>query len=94
VALDVLNVIELRGEGVIDIDDNDLPVGLAFVEEGHHAENLDLLDLTRFGDELADFANVEGVVVTLGLGLGVGCVGVFPCLEKKCVSWIVLKHGI
>lgn len=34
VSLDVLNVVELGGEGVVDVDDDDLPVGLSLVEEG------------------------------------------------------------
>jgi hypothetical protein len=33
VPLDVLDVVELGGEGVVDVDDDDLPVGLTLVEE-------------------------------------------------------------
>lgn len=84
-ALDVLDVVEARGQRVVDVDDDDLPVGLALVEEGHHAEDLDLLDLTRLGDELADLADVEGVVVAVLLGLGVGDVGVLPGLGEGTV---------
>jgi len=36
-ALDVLNVVQLGRERVLHVDDEDLPVGLAFVEEGHDA---------------------------------------------------------
>jgi hypothetical protein len=39
-----------------------------------------LLDLTRVADQLTDLANVERVVVTLGLGLGVDRVRVLPGL--------------
>ena len=82
-ALDILNVVELGGEGVVHIDHNDLPVGFLLVEQGHDAEDLDLLDLAGIADELTDFADVERVVVTLGLGLRVDSVGVLPGLRGK-----------
>ena len=80
VALDVLDVVELRCQRVVDIDDDDLPVSLLLVKERHDAEDLDLLDLAGVADELTDLAHVERVVITLGLGLGVDDVGVFPGL--------------
>ena len=85
VALDVLDVVELGGEGVVDVDDDDLPVGLALVEEGHDAEDLDLLDLTGVADRLSDLADVEGVVVAVCLGLGVLVGGVLPGLGEGAV---------
>jgi hypothetical protein len=81
VALNVLNVVELVGKGVVHVNDNDLPVGLTLVEQGHDTENLDLLDLTGVANELTNLADVKRVVVTLGLGLGVGGVGVLPGLQ-------------
>lgn len=80
VTLDILNVVELGGQRVVDIDDNDLPVGLLLVNQGHDTQNLDLLDLTGVADQLTNLANVQRVVVTLGLGLGVDGVGVLPGL--------------
>ena len=82
-SLDVLDIVKLRGEGVLDVDDDDLPVRLLFVEEGHDAQDLDLLHLAGVADKLADLAHVEGVVVALGLGLGVDVVGVLPCLGSS-----------
>lgn len=81
-ALDVLNVVELGSNGVVHVNDNDLPVSLLLVEQSHDAENLDLLDLSGVSDKLADLANVERVIVTLGFGLRVSDVGVFPGLVK------------
>lgn len=91
VSLDILDVVELGGERVVDVNDDDLPVSLALVEQSHDTEDLDLLDLTRLGDELTNLADVERVVVTLSLGLGVGDVGVLPCLDRpsaelQCVN--------
>jgi len=80
VALDVLNVVQLWRQWVVDVDDDDLPVRLALVEKSHDSENLDLLDLTGLGDGLTDLADIEWVVVTLGLGLWVGDVWVLPGL--------------
>lgn len=90
VSLDILNVVELGGERVVDIDDDDLPVSLALVEQSHDTEDLDLLDLTGLGDELTNLADVERVVVTLSLGLGVGDVGVLPGLKRPSVElqWV------
>lgn len=84
-ALNVLNVVELGGKGVVDVDDNDLPVGLTLVKEGHDTEDLDLLDLADVADSLTDLADVEGVVVTVGAGLGVLGVGVLPGLGEGTV---------
>ena len=91
VSLNILDVVELGGERVVDVDDDNLPVSLALVEQGHDTEDLDLLNLTRLGDELTNLADVERVVVTLSLGLGVGDVGVLPGLagpsvELQCVN--------
>jgi hypothetical protein len=80
VTLNILNVVKLGSEGVVDIDDNDLPVGLALVEESHDTEDLDLLDLTGVANGLTNLADIERVVVAVGLGLGVGGVGVLPGL--------------
>lgn len=80
VALDVLDVVELGGQRVVDVDDNHLPVRLLLVQQRHDAEHLDLLDLAHVADQLADLAHVQGVVVALGLGLGVDDVGVLPGL--------------
>lgn len=85
VALDVLNVVELGGKGVVDVDDDDLPVGLALVKESHDAKDLDLLDLADVADGLADLTDVEGVVVAVGAGLGVLGVGVLPGLGERTV---------
>jgi hypothetical protein len=80
VALDILNVVELGSKRVIDVNDNDLPVSLLFVEESHDTEDLDLLDLTRLADKLANLAHIQWVVVSLGLGLWVNDIWVFPSL--------------
>jgi hypothetical protein len=68
------------------VDDNDLPVRLFLVQEGHHTENLDLLDLTCVANKFADFAHVQRVIVALRFGLGVYDVGVFPGLMPISVK--------
>ncbi len=49
--------------------------------------DLDLLDLADMADKLANLADVEWIVITLGLGLGMGDVGVLPGLywQEKSV---------
>jgi hypothetical protein len=63
------------------VNDNDLPVCLFLVEQCHDTKDLDLLDLTGVADQLADLADVQRVIVTLGLRLGVNNIRVFPCLR-------------
>lgn len=81
VSLDVLDIVQLGSQGVVYVDDDDLPVRLFFVKQGHDAQNLDLLDLTNVTDKLANLADIKGVVITLGLGFRVDGVGVFPGLD-------------
>lgn len=81
VTLHILDIVELGGKRVVDVNDNDFPVSLLLVEQGHNAEDLDLLHLAGVADKLADLANVERVIVTLGLGFGVDNVGVLPGLS-------------
>lgn len=85
VALDVLNVVEFRSKRVIYVNNDDLPVSLFLIKESHDAENLDLLDLPSVTDKLADLANVERVVVALGLGLRVDDVGILPGLGEGTI---------
>ena len=79
-SLDVLNVVESRCQWVIDIDDDDLPVGLLLVKQGHDSEDLHLLDLSWSGNKLTNLADVEGIVVTLSLSLRVENIWIFPGL--------------
>jgi hypothetical protein len=80
--LDVLNVVQLGCERVLDVDDKNLPIGLAFIEEGHDAEDFDLLDLPNKTHLFADLAYVQWVVVAPGLGLGVLLIRILPSLQN------------
>jgi len=80
VSLDILDVVQLGCERVLNVDDDDLPVRLTFIEKGHDTEDLDLLDLTYVANLLADFADIERVVVTLGFSLCMGVSRIFPSL--------------
>ena len=62
--LDVLEVVDLVSELVFDVDADDLPVSLSFVDHGEDAESFDLDDLTASRNSGADFANIDGIVVT------------------------------
>lgn len=82
-SLNILDAVEVGSKSIIDVDDDDLPVGLTLIEKGHDAKNLDLLDLSSVANLLADLANVEGIVVTESLSVLVLVGGVFPGLENK-----------
>jgi hypothetical protein len=78
--LHIFNIIEFGSKRVLDIHHDDLPIGLAFIQKGHDAEDLDLLDLADIPDLFTDLADVQGIVIALCLGLGVRLGGVFPGL--------------
>lgn len=78
--LNILNVVQLGCEWIPNINDENLPVGLTLIEQGHDTEDLDLLDLADESNLFADLANVQRIIVTLRLGLGVGMVRVLPGL--------------
>ena len=80
-SLNVLNVVESRCQWIIDVNDDDLPVSLLFVKQGHDSQNFDLFDLSRSCDELSDLADIERVVITLGFGLGMENIWVLPSLD-------------
>lgn len=85
VSLHILNIVQSRSKGVVDVDDEDFPVSLTFVEEGHDTKDLDLLYLASVGNGFTDFADVKRVIVTVGAGLGVLDVGVLPSLREGTV---------
>jgi hypothetical protein len=79
-ALDVLDVVQFGCKWVLDVDDDDLPVSLALVEERHDPEDLNLLDLPNVTDLLANLADIQRIVVASGFGLSMLLVGIFPRL--------------
>ena len=81
--LDILYIVQLGRERVLDVDDEDFPVGLAFVKEGHDAEDFNLLDLPYETHLFADLAYVQRIVVTVSLGLAVLLSRILPSLPKK-----------
>jgi len=85
VTFNIFNVIELGCEGIIDIDNNDFPISLAFIEQCHDSEDLDLLDLAGKADLLADLADIKRIIVALCLGLNVYLARVLPRLGERAV---------
>ena len=87
--LDVLDIVQARCQWIIDIDDDDFPIRLLFIEESHYTKDLDLFDLARRCNELANFADVKRVVVALCLSFRVGDVRIFPCLYYVVsIDWV------
>lgn len=90
-SFDILDIIELGGQGVVYIDDNDLPISLFLIEESHDAKNLYLFDLTSVTNELTNLANIEWVIVTFGLGLRMDDIRVFPSLLGVNFDLVILS---
>lgn len=80
--LHIFDIVQFRSKRILDIDNDDFPVGLAFVEERHNTENLDLLNLSGVTNLFSDLADIERVIVALGLGFGMGGRWVFPSLTN------------
>ena len=91
--LDILDIVQLGGERVLDVDDEDLPVGLAFIEESHDTEDFNLLNLPYVTHLFSDLANVQRIVVAVGLGLAVLLSRVLPSLPKKKRRYTVSSWG-
>jgi len=85
VTLDIFDIVQLGSERVGNVDDNDLPVCFTLIEESHNTEDLDLFDLASVTDLFTDFANIEGIIVTLGLSFRVSDIGVLPGLRECTV---------
>jgi len=83
VSLNILDIIELGCQRIVDIDDNDLPVGFFLIKQSHDTKNLYLLDLSRISDQFTDLADVQWVIIALGLCLRMDNVGIFPGLEAS-----------
>ena len=82
VPLNIFDVVELGCKRVLDINDDDFPVRLTLVKESHDTEDLDLLHLPDIADLLTNLTDVEGIVVTLGFGLRVSLLRIFPRLRE------------
>lgn len=80
-SLDILNVVELWCQWVVDINDNNLPVGLLLIKKSHNTKDLHLLDLSWVTDKLTNLAHIQWIIVSLGLGLWVNNIWILPCLE-------------
>jgi hypothetical protein len=83
VSLNIFYVVKLRSQWVVDVNDDDFPVSLLLIKESHDTENLDLLDLTWVSDQFTDLANIQWVIVTLGLGFWVDDIRIFPSLFQR-----------
>jgi hypothetical protein len=82
VPLNILNVIQLGSKRILDVNDDDFPVSLALVKKSHDTKNFDLLNLADVTNLFPDFTDIERIIVSTSLGLGMGLRWVFPSLEK------------
>lgn len=84
--LDVLDVVDLLGEGVGGVDRDDLPVELAVVDHGVNADALDRVDAAHVEGAAGDLDDVNGVVVAKDAAGGLVLVaGVLPGLGQEAV---------
>lgn len=86
VPLNILDVVQLGRERIPNVDDKNFPVGLTLIEQSHDTENLDLLNLADVANLFTNLTNVQGIIITLSLRLGMSLSRVFPSLWHA-VDW-------
>lgn len=79
------DVIDFRGQRIVHIDGDYLPVGFALVNQGNGAQHLDLQHVAALSHSVANLDDIDGIVVTLAAGGGLDVVGVFPGLGQGSV---------
>lgn len=83
--LNVMDVIDLIGLGIVDVDGQHFPIGFSFVNEGHGAQDLDLNNGPPLVNSAADLANINRISVALASGAVVGVLGILPGLGQSTI---------
>lgn len=78
--LHILDVIQSGGKRIMYVNDHDLPICFALIQKRHDSQDLDLFDLSWCRYQFTNLADIERIVVALGLGLGVLDVRILPSL--------------
>mmetsp|Transcript_17919 Transcript_17919/g.30479 ORF Transcript_17919/g.30479 Transcript_17919/m.30479 type:complete len:200 (-) Transcript_17919:261-860(-) len=87
----------LLGEGLVD--DEELPVELALVNEAEGAEDLEVVDVVEAHVGVGQVDDVEGVIVANALGGGVDVAAILPGLGDHSIveeggERVVAEHGL
>lgn len=69
VTFDILDIVELRSKWVDNINNDNFPVSLALIEQGHDTKHFDLFDLSSVTSLFANLTDVERVIVAICIGL-------------------------
>mmetsp|Transcript_16300 Transcript_16300/g.27619 ORF Transcript_16300/g.27619 Transcript_16300/m.27619 type:complete len:243 (+) Transcript_16300:393-1121(+) len=84
--LDIVNVVQERSPFVIGVNDNDLPITLAFINHAQNSKNLDGTNTSWLNNTGSNFADIEWVVVTSGtFSIGMDKGGVLPRLGEAAI---------
>ena len=84
-SFNVLNIVELRCQGIVDVDTNNFPIGFLFIKKSHDAEYLDLFDLSSKTDSFTNLYHVQWVVIPFCFRFGVDDVRILPGLGKGSI---------
>mmetsp|Transcript_27018 Transcript_27018/g.46077 ORF Transcript_27018/g.46077 Transcript_27018/m.46077 type:complete len:267 (-) Transcript_27018:55-855(-) len=82
---DIIDVIVFLSKFVICGNGNDLPVQFTIINHGKHTQWLDLLDGSHIQGLGSNLNNINRIIITEALQLGVLLVGVLPSLGKASV---------
>mmetsp|Transcript_31072 Transcript_31072/g.56376 ORF Transcript_31072/g.56376 Transcript_31072/m.56376 type:complete len:264 (+) Transcript_31072:262-1053(+) len=82
---DIINIIVFLSELVIDGNGNNLPVQFAIINHGNHTQRLDLRNRSHSNSLGTNLNNINGIIITKALQLGVLRVGILPSLGKTSI---------
>jgi hypothetical protein len=74
----IFNVVQFRCQRVVDVNSDDFPVGLLFVQKSHDSQYFYDLDLPRISHEFPNLADIERIIVTLCFRLRVYGIWILP----------------
>mmetsp|Transcript_23214 Transcript_23214/g.34623 ORF Transcript_23214/g.34623 Transcript_23214/m.34623 type:complete len:232 (-) Transcript_23214:251-946(-) len=81
----IINVVVFSSKRIIGGDSNDLPVKFSIVNHCDASESLDFNDAAAVDGLGANLDNIDGIVISKDLELGVLLIGVLPSLGKASV---------
>jgi len=81
----ILNVVELLGFRIFDVDGDHFPIGLSLVDESEAAEGLDLADGASVDDGRSDLNHIQRIFVAEAFRLRILHRGILPRLREGTI---------
>merc|ERR1719153_1935278 len=83
--VNIVDIIQIVSKRIIDINSNQLPVSFPLVNHSEDTQHFHLDHSAPLVDGLTNLTNINGIIVTLAVGGGVGMVWILPCMRDGTV---------